>query len=230
MLFREEDEDTEMLPFSNRAEAGRVLASKLLAYADRSDVAVIGLARGGMAVASEVARVLHAPLDVLAVRKLGVPWHKELAMGAIAPGGVRLLDLSVIKDLNVSELEVQEVTDQELHELHRQEQFYRHSRSPISVAGKTIIIVDDGIATGTSLLAGLRALRQLGVAHIVAAIPVAPAASCPALGLEADKVVCIARPQAFMAISQCYEDFDEVTDVDVCIFLEQVSNLMPRAA
>jgi putative phosphoribosyl transferase len=230
MLFREEDEDEEMLPFQDRAEAGRILAGKLSAYADRSDVVVVGLIRGGVAVASEVARSLRAPLDVLVVRKLGVPWNEELAMGAIAASGVRVLDLSLVRELSLSDSFIQELADAELLELQRREQLYRGDRPPLSVAGKTVVLVDDGIATGCSILAGIGALRRQQAARVVVAIPVAPMSACNVLRMEADEVVCLAEPASFLAISQWYEDFGQISDGEVRTLLEQANKPMPSAA
>lgn len=230
MLFREEDEDEEILPFENRAAAGCVLASKLSAFSGRGDVVVVGLARGGMSVAFAVAQMLHVPLDVFVVRKLGTPWNRELAMGAVAAGGVRVLDLSLIQDLRLTDEDIQKVADAELQELRRREQLYRSDHPPVLVAGKTVILVDDGIATGNSVLAAIRALRQQHVAHVVVATPVIAVPSYNAIRMEADDVVCVAEPVSFLAISQWYEDFHEVSDDDVCSLLEQANKLMSRAA
>ena len=153
MLFRDEDENDELLPFADRAEAGRILGTRLLAYSSRDDVVVLGLARGGVPVAFEVARVLKAALDVLVVRKLGTPWERELAMGAIASDGVQVLDLSLVKQLCVPSDAIKEVAATERKELERQERLYRGNRPPLPVAGKTVILVDDGIATGSCILA-----------------------------------------------------------------------------
>jgi putative phosphoribosyl transferase len=231
MLFCEEDEDDEVLSFQDRAEAGRILAtSKLSAYADRDDVIVLGLPRGGVPVAFEVAQALHVPLDVFVVRKLGTPWNKELAMGAIAPGGVQVLDLSLAQRLSVSEEAIQEVVAVERRELERMERLYRGDRPQLALAGKTVILVDDGVATGSSILAAIAALRRRKAARIVVAIPVAPAAACDAIRMEADDVVCVAEPEMFLAISQWYENFTQTTDEDVCALLEQAVWPRPRAA
>jgi putative phosphoribosyl transferase len=230
MLFREEDEDDEVLSFEDRAEAGRILATKLSAYSGRDDVIVLGLPRGGMPVAFEVAQALHVPLDVLVIRKLGTPWNRELAMGAIAPSGVQVLDLSLAQRLSVSEEAIQKVVAIERHELERMERLYRGDRSPLELAGKTVILVDDGIATGSSILAAIAALRRQKAARIVVAIPVAPASACDAIRMEADDVVCVAEPAMFLAVSQWYENFTQTTDEDVCALLEQAAWPMPRAA
>ena len=230
MLFRDEDEDDEVLPFANRAEAGRILGAKLAAYSGRNDVIVLGLPRGGVPVASEVARTLNAPLDVLVVRKLGTPWERELAMGAIAPGEVQVLDLSMVKHLCVPEEAIEAVTAAERKELNRQERLYRGNRPPLSVAGKTVILVDDGIATGSCILAAIAAVRKQGAARVVAAVPVAPANACSAIRMEADEVISVAEPEMFFAVSQWYEDFSQTTDDEVRSLLDRSANVMPRAA
>jgi putative phosphoribosyl transferase len=230
MLFREEDEDEEMLPFQDRADAGRILASKLSAYSGRQDVVVVGLARGGVSVAFEVARSLHAPLDVFVVRKLGTPWNRELAMGAIATGGVRVLDLSMVKDLRLSDEDIRRVADTELQELRRREQIYGNHHPPVPMAGKTVILVDDGIATGSSILAAIAALRRQQAARVLVATPVIAVSSYNAARMEADEVVCVTEPGLFTAISRWYDDFSEVTDEDVRRLLQQANRLVPVAA
>lgn len=230
MLFREEDEDQELLPFQDRADAGRILASRLSAYSSRDDVVVVGLARGGVAVAFQVAQALQVSLDVLVVRKLGTPWSKELAMGAIATDGMRVLDLSMVKDLCVADEAIKDVADAELQELQRREQLYRHHRPALPVAGKTVILVDDGIATGSSILAAIGALRRRHAARVVVATPVAAVSSCNTIRMEADEMVCVAEPGFLLAISQCDEDFSEAGDDDVGALLEEANRAMPRAA
>jgi putative phosphoribosyl transferase len=230
MLFREEDEDSELLPFQDREEAGRILASKLSAYSRREDVIVLALPRGGLPVAFQVAQALGVPLDVFVVRKLGTPWNRELAMGAVASGGVQVLDLSVVKELCVSEADVQEITASELSELTRRERLYRGNRPAPELTGKTVILVDDGIATGCSLLAAIAAIRRQEAARIVVAIPVAPAFGCSAIRAEADEVVSVAEPEHFLAVSQWYENFSQISDDDVRAWLEQSAGSLPRAA
>jgi len=230
MLFRDEDEDDELLPFANRAEAGRILGAKLVAYSGRDDVVVLGLSRGGVPVAFEVARVLNVPLDVLVVRKLGTPWERELAMGAIAAGEVQVLDLSMVKQLGVPSQAIQEVAAAERKELERQERLYRGNRSPLSVAGKTVILVDDGIATGSCLLAAIAAVRRQGAARVVVAVPVAPATACSAIRMEADEVISVAEPEMFLAVSRWYVDFGQMSDDEVRALLERSRGSMPRAA
>ena len=223
MLFRDEDEDDELLPFANRAEAGRILGTKLLAYSGRDDVVVLGIPRGGVPVAFEVARVLRVPLDVLVVRKLGTPWNRELAMGAIAPNDVQVLDMSLAQHLCVSDDAITEVAATERKELQRQELLYRRNRPALSLAGKTVIVVDDGIATGSCILAGIGAVHIQGAKRVIVAVPVAAAAACSAIRMEADEVISVAKPETFLAISQWYDDFSQVSD-------EEVTDLLGRSA
>ena len=230
MLFREEDEDLEVLPFVDRAEAGRVLASKLSAYFGRDDVIVLGLPRGGVPVASVVAGALHIPLDVLVVSKLGMPWNKELAMGAIAEGGVQVLDLSIVKELCVSEKNIQEVAAAARKELEYRQELYRGGRPPLELAEKTIILMDDGIATGCSILAAIAAVRRRQAARVVVAVPVAPASGCRAVRMEADEVISVAEPDLFLAVSQWYQNFGQISDNDVRSLLDRSAASMPHAA
>lgn len=225
MLFRDDDADDELFCFANRADAGRLLGAKLVAYSRRHDVIVLGLPRGGVPVAWEVARILNVPLDVLVVRKLGTPGQKELAMGAIAPGGVQVLDLSTVKQLGISSEEVEEVATEERKELERQESEYRDNRPPLSVAGKTVILVDDGIATGSCILAAIAAVRKQGAARVVVGVPVAPASACSAIGTEADEVISLVEPEIFFAVSQWYEDFSQISDDQVRTLLDRSTSV-----
>jgi putative phosphoribosyl transferase len=204
--------------FLNRAAAGRALARSLQAYAQRSDVIVLALPRGGVPVGFEIAIALHAPLDVLMVRKLGVPWQSELAMGAIASGGALHVDRRLMREAGVSEAQFESVLADAQRELARREALYREHRPAIAVAGRTAIVVDDGMATGATLLAALRALRGMGEqapAKLVAALPVAPADAERRLGDAADEFVCAMTPQVFFSVGQFYQDFGETTDDDV---------------
>ena len=228
MLFRDEDEDLEVLPFADRSEAGRVLASKLSAYAGRDDVIVLGLPRGGVPVAWEVASTLHVPLDLLVVSKLGTPWNRELAMGAVAEGGVQVLDLSI--QLCVSDRDIQEAVTAARKELECHEESYRRGRPPLELTGKTVIVVDDGIATGCSILAAIAAIRRRNARRVVVAVPVAPASGCSAIRMEADELVSVAEPEMFLAVSQWYEDFPQVSDEDVQRLLESAAGSLSRAA
>ena len=215
--------------FVNRTEAGRKLAKLLSGYADRDDVIVLGVPRGGVPVAFEIARALKAPLDVFLVRKLGAPGHEELAMGAIASGGIRVLDRETIDALGVSELDIEATTAREQKELQRRERVYRGGRAPLELHGKTVIVVDDGIATGSSMRAGIKALRHMKPARIVVAVPVAPESTCGRLQREVDELVCLDTPELFYAIGQFYEDFSQVTDEEVQRLLRQATEPMARS-
>jgi predicted phosphoribosyltransferase len=209
--------------FPNRAEAGRRLAEKLEQYAGRHDVIVLGLPRGGVPVAYEVAQRLGVPLDVFIVRKLGVPGFEELALGAIASGGVRVLNDDVVRALpNASEL-VESVTARETAELQRREQAYRDGRPPPELRGRVVILVDDGLATGATMRAAVAALRQLGAARIVVAVPVGAADTCRELEEEVDETICVMAPEWFQAVGQFYEDFSQTSD-------DEVRELLARAA
>ncbi len=209
--------------FSNRAEAGQLLAEKLEKYAGRDDVIVLGLPRGGVPVAYEVARRLGVPLDVFIVRKLGVPGFEELALGAIASGGVRVLNEDVVRALpNANEL-IESVTTRELAELARREQIYRDGRPAPDIRGRTVILVDDGLATGATMRAAVAALRQLGAAKIVVAVPVGAADTCREIEQEVDETVCAIAPEWFQAVGQFYEDFSQTSD-------DEVRELLARAA
>jgi len=201
--------------FRNRVEAGRLLAPALGKYAGREDVIVLGLPRGGVPVAAEVARVLGAPLDVLVVRKLGAPGQEELAIGAIGEGGVRVLNQRLIQDLGLSAEVIDQIAGREEHELGRRVAAYRGGHEALDVEGKTVIVVDDGVATGATMRAGLQTLRALGVAKIVAAAPVGAADSVALLEDHADEVVVLETPTWFSAVGRWYEDFGQTTDDEV---------------
>ncbi|HEV7443351.1 MAG TPA: phosphoribosyltransferase, partial [Steroidobacteraceae bacterium] len=201
--------------FRNRNEAGRLLAEKLTAYSNRPDVLVLALPRGGLPVAYEVARALAAPLDVFLVRKLGVPGYEELAMGAVATGGVRVLNDQIVQQLNIPSYVIDAVTAQEQQELARRERLYRGGRPPPDVRGRTVILVDDGLATGATMRAAVRALRQLQPARIVVAIPTAAPETCEELRAEVDDVICAITPEPFLAVGHWYEDFSQTTDDEV---------------
>lgn len=212
---------TERWRYRDRAEAGRAVADGLGDYAGRPDVLVLGIPRGGLAVASEIARALGAPLDVFAVRKLGVPGHEELAMGAIATGGVVVRNDEVIEGLGISEELIDAVVARERRELQRREQAYRGERAPLEVAGRSVIVVDDGLATGSTMRAAVRALRARGPARIVVAVPVAPPDTCESLRSEADEVVCPFTPEPFQAVGLWYDAFPQLEDEEVREILEQ---------
>jgi len=215
--------------FRDRAHAGRLLGERLRAYADRPDVIVLGLPRGGVPVAFEVAKRLRVPLDVFVVRKLGVPGHEELAMGAIASGGVRMLNEDVVAMARVSERDVETVTLREEHELARRERAYRGDRSSPDVAGRTVILVDDGLATGATMRAAAAGVRRLDAAAVVVAVPAAAADTCELLAHEADEVVCLPTPEPFHAVGLWYEDFSATTDDEVRALLEEARGWGRRA-
>ena len=200
--------------FRDRREAGRVLAARLADYRDRDDVVVLGLARGGLPVAFEVASALRAPLDVFVVRKLGVPQWPELAMGALAGGQVVLND-DVVARIGVDDDQLQAVIDRETAELQRRERAYRGDRPPVDLHGKTVLVVDDGIATGASMRAAVQAVRRSDPATVVVAVPVGPATACRRLTGDADAVVCASTPPAFDAVGQVFDDFHQVSDAEV---------------
>ena len=201
--------------FRDRTDGGRQLAAKLAEYGGRSDVVVLGLPRGGVPVAKEVATRLKAPLDVFLVRKLGVPGHPELAMGAIAEGGVEVLSEDLIQDLRIPPELVQEVAIRERVELERRDVLYRGGRKAPVVRGRTVILVDDGLATGSSMQAAVLALRQHAPARIVVAVPVGASDSCDRLRRVADQVVCVSTPEPFNAVGQWYDEFSQTTDDEV---------------
>lgn len=210
------------LPLRDRAEAGRLLAHRLTRYADDPRVVVLALPRGGVPVAREVSLALHAPLDVFLVRKLGTPGHRELAMGALASGNVRVLNRDIVRGLAISAEQIDDVTRREAAELRRRETLYRKDLPPLDVRGKTVIVVDDGVATGATMRAGIHALRQLEPVRIVLAIAVAPPDALHLLESAADEVVCLATPEPFRAISLHYDDFSQVSDEEVHAVLEEV--------
>jgi putative phosphoribosyl transferase len=201
--------------FFNRAEAGRFLAKNLAAYANRRDVIVLALPRGGVPVAAEVAKRLNVPLDVFVVRKLGLPDHPELAMGAIATGGVRVFNGDVVNSLRIPDEVIDAVSAQEFTELQRREKAYRDDLPPPEVEGKTVIVVDDGIATGSTMLAAIAALRQLNAAYIVVAAPVVAAETYYQIRRQADEVAAVMVPDEFYAVGQWYEDFSQTSDDEV---------------
>jgi predicted phosphoribosyltransferase len=214
-----------MMPhrFRNRAEAGRELATKLGKYANRRDVIVFGLPRGGVPVAYEVAKALGAPLDVFVVRKLGFPMHPELAMGAIASGGVRVVDDRLIRDFGITDVELAAVAREEERELERRELRYRDQRPFPDVRGKTAILVDDGLATGSTMRAAAVALRAQEPKQVVVAVPVAAVETCDEFRDEVDDVVCAVTPEPFYAVGLWYEDFSQTSD-------EEVHDLLLRRA
>ncbi|MFO0911226.1 MAG: phosphoribosyltransferase [Isosphaeraceae bacterium] len=214
--------------FRDRADAGRILAEELMGYAGRSDVLVLALPRGGVPVGYQVARALRAPLDIFLVRKLGVPGYEELAMGAIASGGVTVLNQSVINTLEIPADLIEETASRELAELERRERLYRRDRAPLNVVGKTVILVDDGLATGSTMRAAIAALRRLRPARIVAAVPTSAASTCAEIRALADACICTQTPEPFHAVGLWYDDFGQTTDEEVCELLAR-GNPRPTA-
>jgi len=211
------------MQFRNRTEAGQLLADKLMNYAHRADVLVLALPRGGVPVGYEVAQALIAPLDVFVVRKLGVPGHEELAMGAIASGGVRVLNRSVIESLGINEETLDGVAGRERCELERRERAYRGERPMPEVQGRTVILVDDGIATGSTMKAAVEALRHLGAGRIVVAAPTAALSTVHEMRSDVDEFVAVMTPADFLGVGQWYENFSQTTD-------DEVRDLLARAS
>ena len=202
--------------FRNRTEAGRLLAKRLKpTYANRSDVLVLGLTRGGVPVAYEVAQVLHAPLDICIVRKLGVPGHEELAMGAIATGGIMVLNEELVRSLRISQKALAQVATREQQELERRNRIYRGDRREPDLSHGTIILVDDGIATGSTMKAAISTIKQQRPERIIVAVPVAPPDVCQELKEEVDEVVCLLTPEWLYALGLWYDDFSPTTDAEV---------------
>ncbi len=209
------------MQFANRTEAGRLLAKKLHAYANRPDVVVLALPRGGVPVAYEVAHALDAPLEVFLVRKLGVPGQEELAMGAIATGNVRVLNEDVVDYLGIPDNLIDRVAAREQRELERREKLYRGASAPLSVSGRTVIVVDDGLATGSTMHAAVKALKRLGPAKIIVAAPVAARETCESFKAEVDSTcVCVMSPERFQGVGLWYRDFLQTTDEEVCLLLK----------
>src|SRR5437762_12032338 len=214
--------------FPNREEAGRLLAGKLEKYAGRNDVIVLGLPRGGVPVAYEVAKRLGVPLDVFIVRKLGVPGFEELAAGAIASGGVRVLNEDVMRALPKADETIESITAKETAELERREQSYRDGRPAPELRDRIVILVDDGLATGATMRAAVKALRHRGAAKIVVAVPVGPPDTCREIEEQTDETICLSTPEFFQAVGQYYEDFSQTTDEDVRELLTSAARDMPE--
>jgi putative phosphoribosyl transferase len=213
----------------DRREAGRLLAEKLTAYAGRPDVIALGLARGGVEVAYEIAQALKIPLDVFLVRKLGVPGYQELAMGAVSTGGVQVINRDVVESFGLSEAEINRVIRAERRELERREEAYRGQRR-LDLRGRTVILADDGIATGSTMRAAIEAVRKSGAARVVVAVGVAPLSTYLILSAEADEVACLMTPRDFWAVGQFYDDFPQLTDEDVRNLLAQAMEEGARTA
>ena len=213
--------------FPDRSAAGRMLSARLVQFANEKPLLVLALPRGGVPVAFEVAMALHAPLDVFLVRKLGFPGQEELAIGAIATGGARLLNAAIIRSLHLPPEQVEAITERETKELERREHLYRGDRAPLNIDGHTVILVDDGIATGSSMRVAVTALRQKNPRKLIVAIPVAPSSICKQMQHEADAVVCLSTPPDFYAVGEWYREFSQITDATVCDLLDRSRN--PRS-
>lgn len=207
--------------FKDRHAAGRALAVHLSEYSGLDDAIVLALPRGGVPVAWEVASALGLPLDVFVVRKIGFPSQPELAMGAIASGGVRVMNEDLLRQVHVADDVIDEMTETESEELRRRELSYREGRPPLAVAGRSVILVDDGLATGSTMRAAVRALKQQHAARVIVAVPVGAAESCRAVQKEADQVICLEQPEDFRAVGQWYDDFAQTTDHEVRALLEK---------
>ena len=214
--------------YRNRTDAGRQLAAQLREYADRPDVIVLALPRGGVPVAYEVARALHVPLDVFIVRKLGLPSHPELAMGAIASGGIRVIDQAALRRFGVTDEQLAVVAAAEERELERRERQYREDLPLPDVTGKTVILIDDGLATGATMAAAAAALKAQGPAKLIVAVPVSAPETCDAFREIVDEVVCGATPEPFYAVGLWYEDFSQTSDDEVHDLLARAARELPR--
>lgn len=214
-----------MPPYHDRTEAGAVLARSLEAYAGRGDVVVLGLPRGGVPVAFEVAKALHAPLDVFIVRKLGVPGHEELAMGAIASGGVRVVNADVVNGLGIDEATIDAVAHREEKELERRERLYRGDRPAVRLEDTTAILVDDGLATGASMKAAVLGVREHDPGAVTVAVPTASPEACAAIARIVDDIVCLQTPEPFYSVGAWYAEFSQTTDEEVARLLDEAPRL-----
>lgn len=205
-----------MARFLDRRDAGKKLAEKLMRFAGQAGLLVVALPRGGVIVADEIARALAAPLDVLVVRKLGAPGQEELAMGAIGPGGIRVLNRQVIRPLGITDRQIEEVARVEQAELARRERAYRGDRPPLALSGRIVLLVDDGLATGATMRAAIAVAKAGGAARIVVAVPGAPPDTSAAIAREVDEMIALETPPLFHAVGQLYREFDQVSDAEVC--------------
>lgn len=210
--------------FRDRAEAGRVLAEQLEPVIEAQNTIVLALPRGGVSVGFELAQKIHTDLDIFLVRKIGVPGHEELAIGAIASGGVRVLNHAIVEQLGIPPSVIDHVTERELQEIGRRERLYREGRPQPEIAGRTAVLVDDGLATGATMLAAVRGLRAHSPARIIAAVPVASREACDDLREHVDRMVCLATPEPFYAVGIWYEDFSQTTDEEVCNLLDTAAH------
>lgn len=214
--------------FNDRADAGKKLAKKLSEYANRSDVIILALPRGGVPVAFEVAKELNVKMDVFIVRKLGVPGNEELAMGAIASDNIRVLNEDVIRSFQIPQSVIDEVAVNELRELERRERLYRGNRPKPDISGSTVILIDDGLATGATMRAAAAAVKTKNPAKIVIAVPTAASDTCSAFENEVDKTICVATPEPFYGVGAWYEDFSQTTDKEVCELLNKAAKIKPK--
>jgi predicted phosphoribosyltransferase len=212
--------------FTDRRDAGQRLAGELSEYANQEDVVVLGLPRGGVPVAFEVSKALHAPLDVFVVRKLGAPGNPELAMGAIASGGVRVVNAGVVDRLGISDEAIERVTEEERAKLQQREEVYRGARPGVDLEGKTVILVDDGLATGATMRAAVSALREHGPRKIVMAVPTAPPETCAEFDEVVDESICLTTPYPFFGVGGAYQDFSQTTNEEVRDFLQRADQSM----
>jgi putative phosphoribosyl transferase len=210
--------------FRDRTDAGRQLAQRLSGFAGRADITVLGIPRGGVAVAFEIAQALHSPLDIFLSRKLGVPGHEELAFGAVSAGDGRYLDRQVIRAARVTPQQIESVTESVQAALAQRAALYRRDRPPLQVEGRAVILVDDGIATGASIYAAITALRQLNPATLILAVPVAPPSTCAWIEKQVDQLICLHEPENFYAVGQFYDQFTQVTDDEVIHLLRRSQN------
>ena len=213
--------------FRDRKEAGKLLAEQLVTYANQQNVIVLALPRGGVPVGFEIAQALHVPLDVIVVRKLGVPGQEELAMGAIATGGIRILNKDVVQFLDISDEVIDEITTHEIQELERRERLYRGERPAYDISGRTVILVDDGIATGATMQAAVAAIKLRQPSRIIIAVPTAAPSTCDEFAVEVDELVCVIRPEPFIAVGYWYRQFSQTSDEDVRSLLEQANHSLP---
>jgi len=214
--------------FNDRTDAGRRLAKRLSEYANRPDVLILALPRGGVPVAFEVAKALNVKMDVFIVRKLGVPGNEELAMGAIASDNIRVLNEDIVRSFQIPQKVINEVAANELRELERRERLYRGNRPKPNISGSTVILIDDGLATGATMRAAVAAVKTKNPAKVVIAVPTAAPDTCSAFGKEVDEVICVATPEPFYGVGAWYEDFSQTTDKEVCELLGRAAKTEPK--